>query len=115
MKTETNRAIAAITRTGNAANATLDRWKEKLAADPANAFEWADAAFRAAATRRVVERLLALLGHGVTIADVVKELEAAVLSGARFPERSTSPSSNEMGRCVLQAQAELLNEIRGVA
>lgn len=106
-----------LTHTIKTATATLEDWRAKLAEHPFYAFEWADRAFEAAAQVDVATRLLDFL-HAL-VADPEKTsaeafemtLQAAreeVQRGARWPSRSTSPSSNHAEQQKLAAYATIL-------
>jgi hypothetical protein len=90
----------------------LDKWAAKFAQNPAYAMKWAGEAFEDAAKHAVAtEVLCAIEQQGVAIDLVRRHAENQALKGARYPERSTSPSANEAARCETAAWAEMLERI----
>lgn len=87
---------------------------DMLAKNPVHAFEWADAAFTAAARHEVMTNSLR---HLDTTTGTLETLKAAAmhraLRGARYPARSTSPSSRIMAQETAAAWAELLEVLEG--
>lgn len=96
----------------------------KLSANAASAFEWSYNSFEDAAKQTAAQYLLELIARGRNAGDeysarsseaILRELarlfNAEVLRKARWPERSTSPTSNAMSLCMMAAHAELLHTL----
>lgn len=100
----------------------LTAWKEKLEKNPAYAFEWSSNAFQAAAELEVGKTVQAWLKMAVTskrteerlLKDIMDEVRGCVIRGARWPQHSSSPQSNEMKTTVISVWAELLMKHEGL-
>jgi hypothetical protein len=96
--------------------ATLDEWRAKLDKDPLYAFEWADRAFEAAAQFSVATRVRTMLTtmtettFGEAFENVIEMLRDETLRGAKYPQRSTSPSSNHAAQVRLAVYATLVDQ-----
>lgn len=87
---------------------TIDKFKEKLTANPAYAFEWAQGAIEAAAKLDVAIRLQGILTHENGGFDaVMKNALREALRGARNPSHSTSTVSNLVDEAKTAAYAEI--------
>lgn len=89
----------------------VERWADKLKADPCSAFEWSDGAFQAAARLWVGKALhVWLTGEGreepVALDLVIKECRRNALRAAQHPKHSTSIPSNLMEQYKASAFAE---------
>ena len=91
-----------------AAQGDLSRFKEELETDPAHALDWGQPTFLSAAKLKVQGYVQHALGNGATVEQVRDMAQEHVRKGSRYPTTSTSPVSNYMGQCLLQAWAELL-------
>lgn len=85
------------------------KFSEKTAADPVQAFTWADKYFEYAAHIKVSQDLLANLGAGLD--ELSSHLGREVLRRAKYPAMSTSPSSNLMEQMLTKVMAETLEWI----
>lgn len=75
----------------------LARFAEKLARDPGAALDGCEGTIERAAAVRVTENcLVALTKDTVTVEDVRDRALAESMRCAKFPQRSTSPTSNVM-------------------
>lgn len=100
----------------------LTAWKEKLEKNPAYAFEWSSRTFQAAAELEVGKTVQAWLKMAETsehteerlLKDIMDEVKARVIRGARWPQHSSSPQSNEMKTIVISVWAELLMKHEGL-
>jgi hypothetical protein len=100
----------------------LAEWKARFERNPSSAFEWSQEAFQSAARLQICQDILAWLEQTFINLDdeyaapsdrrvleiVAGELRREVLRNAKWPERSTSPSSNEMSLHRMSARAEWL-------
>ncbi len=89
----------------------LDNFAERFAKEPLEALRWADAAYEAAAGFHVAEGVLEMLKRPEHIAARIGSL---VRHGARYPERSSSPSGNLAKTMVVSAWAEWLERVEEV-
>ena len=93
----------------------MSEFTEKLAADPAYAFEWSSRAFQSAAELRVGKTILELLSRDAhedeKVGWVLEEALDRSLREARDPSHSTSVQSNEMARCVAAAWAKVYDKV----
>jgi hypothetical protein len=103
----------------------LDRWRERFAQDPVNAFSWSKETFETAARKRSAEEIIGWIYRikenntdeyaapsDLKVLQVMRsELFKEVVRGAKWPERSTSPQSNEMATCLTAKRAEWLEKI----
>jgi hypothetical protein len=97
----------------DSAEATLARFRSKLADDPAHALEWSLDAFEAAAARAVCCTVIASIYRGTTAADLLDRALHAALIGARSGSRSTSPASNLMEQCMTAEWARVASDLGG--
>jgi hypothetical protein len=102
----------------------LDKWSERFAKDPVDAFSWSKEIFEAAARKRSAEEIVTWINivkentdeyaapSDLKILQMVRRnLFREVMHGAKWPERSTSPQSNEMAACLMAKRAEWLENI----
>jgi hypothetical protein len=99
------------------------QFAERFAADPANALEWSKETFGYAARLKVV----AIVEHYLSVfaaedmysaktpkrqLEIIgQEFKAEVMRGARFPDHSSSPTSNYFSLCLNAARAEFLERL----
>jgi hypothetical protein len=84
-------------------------FRDRLVANPANAFEWADSAMQASAKWEAAEQVLKLLKERGP--DAVHEvIQAQTLRLARNPYRSTAMAANAMWSWRLEAWADLADD-----
>ena len=88
----------------------IKEFADKLVEEPWYALEWAGDTYRRAASLRVKKSVLALLQkQGTSDAEVwayiLETAKEQAFRGALYPERSTSPWSNEMKRELASAWA----------
>jgi len=108
--------------------ATLAKWQEEFAKDPAHALEWSSNTFRDAARIKMAKEVITFLGflragdeysqrtEETAIRIVHTEMIKEALRKARYPEHSTSVPSNEMALAVNAARCEWLEHLdRAVA
>jgi len=94
------------------AQADLDKFSKNFSEDPAYAFEWADSAMKAAASRKVALHLQAIAKeHGLD--EALNFAHQQALRGARYPSHSTSATTNEMAAYVTAAYAEFVEFVEG--
>lgn len=93
---------------------TVAKFTERLAEDPAYAFEWGDSAMDAAASLAVASRLKAIItaqSAKMTEDELVKAVCDMILQnmvhGAQSPKQSTSTCANLMDRYTTKAYAGL--------
>jgi len=122
------RILALLTQTAETniriANEQLAKWGTRFASDPSHAFEWSKESFESAARHRIAKDILILIEMGlngdeyakrsdIAIAREIKSmLHDEVIRGAKWPQRSTSPQSNEMQLCLNAQRAEWLETIQ---
>src|SRR5690606_16560392 len=81
------------------ATVNLQKFQEKLAADAAYALEWRGAAFTDAARVKLCKMVLEdLTENDAIVAHIAAFLTKQALREARYPSRSTSPTSNLMAQ-----------------
>lgn len=107
----------------SAATKSLDKFKENLEVNPHYAFEWSQAAFKAAGTLQMTGSVLRALEwyqkpetrspEKECLEGIRDEAYRAVMGGARNPARSSSPTSNLIETETVRAWADLLNWIDG--
>jgi hypothetical protein len=110
--------LVRLNTTIDAADVAIEKFSENLARNPAYAFEWGDAAVRAAGAKQVFARALRVFeeiakfpldtAKAEALADYRTETLRDVLRGAASSSRSTSSLSNDVERATLAAYAELL-------
>jgi hypothetical protein len=109
------------------AEKNLDEWKARFEKDPSNAFSWASSSFVQAARKNIAECLLAWIKFGrereddyvkaspeKIIAEVHRTLRDEVMRNAKWPEHSTSATSNEMSLCLMAQRAEWCEKLERV-
>ena len=85
----------------------LAGFNEKFMSDPEHTFSWADDYYKKAAQHKVAKfTLMRIKEHGLDIA--VRQAFDQALSGARWPQHSTSSSSNLMHQEMTSAWAEMV-------
>ena len=95
---------------------------EEFEKDAAYTLSWSTETFSKAAQERVIKSVLSLIEEGLAkegvsneeIMEVVSRVaNAAVIKGAMYPARSTSPVSNIMATEELSAWANIVERING--
>jgi hypothetical protein len=99
----------------------LEDFKEKFAKDPARAFEWSADSFRHAGrdrTAKTVLEYLKMFADADTVKTpqaqleaILKEFKTETMRNAKWPEHSTSPTSNYMSLCLMAARAEWVEHL----
>ena len=74
-------------------------------------FEWASGAMKSAAYGNVSAQIYNALLNGATLWDMQSDLTGRIQHGAKYPEFSTSPTSNLMSQYTLSAYADYLETI----
>ena len=103
------RLVTRLKRQAESAQASLDKFKEKFAQDPAYALEWSLDTFRQAAELRTLLACINDLESGATVEQMTHHLMSNVLHKSKYPPQSTSPTSNLMEQYTLAACANLLS------
>jgi hypothetical protein len=111
------KALKKFTAIAEQAQAKIDKFKEALDKDPAHALSWGLDAFHNAARLKVATMLVYSFtpreGEEVcTIEQARETLLDRVMSKARYPAQSTSPTSNLMEQYEASAYAEALDELK---
>lgn len=101
-----------ITDAITSARAQVEKFTNNLSMNPSYAFDWSGEAFNAAAVIEVHAELLNAFRNGATLDDIRSTLTDRVMSAARSPARSTSPTSNLMSQCRASAEANILDKMR---
>lgn len=97
------------------AKARLDEFAAKFAKDPLRSLEWSLDVFEAAATYNVAGNAIAALGRDAPgVSGVRQRATENAMHGARWPRRSTSPTSNLAHACEVAALAELASDLEGL-
>jgi len=91
--------------------AEIAEFTQKMAVDAAYTLSWGTSVFQAAAKERVLKQVLASIEQGDDVVDMVTD---RVLSKAKSPAQSTSPTSNLIEQYELAALAEVLSAIKDV-
>lgn len=113
MKTLEHLSEAALYEVSSA-ESRIKSFADKMLKDPAYELAWGGDAFSAAARIKVWSSVHAYIHENPLIADeirvenVKKEAMNNVIRGARYPERSTSPTSNLMAQEVTVAWSSIL-------
>jgi hypothetical protein len=111
------KALKKFTAIAEQAQESIDKFKEQLDKDPAHALSWGLDAFHNAARLRVANMLV----YGFTPKDgsPVYTVEQArdfltdrIMSKARWPAQSTSPTANLMEQYEAAAYTEALDELK---
>ena len=76
-------------------------------------FEWAAGYMKSAAYGKVSQQIHNSLMGGATLMDVYNDLQGRIQHGAKYPEFSTSPTSNLMSQYTLSAYADYAETLRG--
>jgi hypothetical protein len=103
----------------NAVDSALRQFVGDFAKDSAHAFEWSATSFENAARLKMIKLVESYLDHDHVKQQAPRcqleimrgEFKAEVLRRAKWPECSTSPTSNFMNLCVNAARAEWLETI----
>jgi hypothetical protein len=111
------KALKKFTAIAEAAQAQIDKFKVELDKDPAYALSWGNGVFQSAARLKVASMLVygftPTEGAPVyTVEQAIEFLTDRVMSKARYPAQSTSPTSNLMEQYEAAAYAEALDELR---
>lgn len=93
------------------AQGTLDKFTADFAKNPAYAFQWSDAAFRAAARLEITKRVLVWLQEGADLPQVIQELNRQVRFNCRNPSHSTSTTHNLIEQCKLAELADVVEDL----
>lgn len=102
----------------------IAEFSAKLVKDAAYQMEWSKGIFVEAARERIAKTVRAMIDNAkqnndeyVAMSDyhiivaVREELQHEVLRNARWPEHSTSPTSNYMSLCLMSERAEWLEKL----
>jgi hypothetical protein len=101
----------------------LEDFRVKFEKDPARAFEWSSDSFKQAARDSVAKTVLAYLERfraddiyslktpQAQLEIILKEFAAETMRNAKWPEHSTSPTSNYMSLCMMSARAEWVEHL----
>jgi hypothetical protein len=111
------KALKKFTAQAEQAQAQIDKFQAELSKDPAYALSWGLTAFQSAARLKVANMLVEAFtsregAHEYTVANAVGHLTDRVMSKARYPAQSTSPTSNLMEQYEAAAYAEALDELK---
>jgi|GEM_PF-5783490 len=90
----------------------IDEFTARFKEHQVYAMTWSDSLFEAVTRKSAVEEIQEALSNGATLDDVEKHLTKEVLQRARFPQRSTSVSSNLVEQYLNSARAELLARLQ---
>lgn len=102
-------ALDWLARQRSSDEATIAKLAADLATNPAHALKWSADAFAAAARIEVAAQAAAVIeAKGLDVALTIAREN--VMRGARFPERSTSPTSNLVSECRTAAWAEFVEK-----
>ena len=86
----------------------LEKFSERFTKDAADALNWSDDAFKAAAQYAIAKIVVdALVEHKMELSDVVMRMFDKMINGAKWPQQSTSAASNYMKICETQAYTEM--------
>lgn len=98
----------------------LDTWKKRLDDNPLEAFNWSISAFKAAAMIMVYTGVVECMNSAnedkkwEVFNDLVNVLRSAVLHSARYPEHSSSPTSNLISLVETSVKAELVEKMQWI-
>jgi len=93
----------------------LDDFAAKLASDPIYALGWAEGAYDAAGTYHVLAEVIAAFEEGCSAKDALASVTREALRGARWPERSTSVTSNRLSQAKTAAYANAIERLEHLA
>jgi len=113
-KEKAKHVISMFSMIQNRAEIGIENAKEtvaKFAADiqtdnAAYHFEWAHGSMKAAAKGAVCKQIQKMLLNGATIIDMYNAVTSRVMHAAKYPEFSTSPTSNLMSQFMASTYAE---------
>ena len=111
MKTEKAYIVNRFQRDLVSVQADIAEFTQKMAVDAAYTLSWGTSVFQAAAKERVLKQVLASIEQGD---DIVSMVTDRVLSKAKYPAQSSSPTSNLIEQYELAALAEVLSAIKDV-
>jgi hypothetical protein len=114
------KALKKFTAIAEQAQAQIDKFKTELDKDPAYALSWGLTAFQSAARLKVAQMLVYAFTPRdgevlLTIEGARETLMDRVMSKARYPAQSTSPTSNLMEQYEAAAYAEALDELKYIS
>lgn len=114
------KALKKFTAMAEQAQAKIDKFQAEFSKDPAHALTWGLDAFQSAARLKVAQMLVAAFtprdgSQDYTVEQAIGYLTDRVMSKARYPAQSTSPTSNLMEQYEAAAYAEALDELRYIA
>jgi hypothetical protein len=114
------KALKKFTAIAEQAQAKIDKFQAELSKDPAYALSWGLDAFQSAARLKVANMLVygftPTEGAPVyTVEQAIEFLTDRVMSKARYPAQSTSPTSNLMEQYEAAAYAEALDELKYIS
>jgi hypothetical protein len=115
-----DRALKKFTAIAEQAQTQIDKFRSELDKDPAYALSWGLTAFQAAARLKVASMLVYAFTPregetAYTIKQARETLMDRVMSKARYPAQSTSPTSNLMEQYEAAAFAEALDELKYIS
>ena len=110
------KALKKFTAMAEQAQAQIDKFKVEFDKDPAYALSWGLTAFQSAARLKVAKMFVEAFTVGESGVEYNVEqakgyLMDRVMSKARYPAQSTSPTSNLMEQYEAAAYAEALDEL----
>lgn len=89
---------------------TRDKFIQRLMEYPSDALSWSVSLFEAAADFELAQNILHYYAEGLSHEDLKKQMLEDVISKARYSaNKSTSPTSNLMADCHLQAKAKIIS------
>ena len=107
---------------GNLKNAqkVLDDWEKKFDRNPLEAFTWSGPAFPAAAEVMVYKGVLECMNSAnedkkwEVFEGLIRVMQSSVMHSARYPEHSSSATSNLASSAVTSVQAELVEKMQWI-
>jgi len=95
----------------NYANKKIAEFNKRFKDNPGSALSYSFNIFEEAARKELAAVVLGSLKNKENVEAIVEYLRNNVIVKARWQYNSTSPTANLWGRCLLQANAELLSKI----
>ena len=89
----------------------LNKFSAEMLKNPQSAFEWGESAFEAAAQHKVASVVLECLAQGTSYDDIKELATENAMRAARWPEKSTSASSNLAKQTLGAAWANLASDM----
>lgn len=106
-------AIRSLKGAIESAESQIAKFQVRFNEDPAYALSWGGEVFQASGNRKVFKMVLVALEDGAEVEAVMSTVMDRIMSKARFPESSSSTTSNLMSQCEMVAYTEVYSMMKG--